>query len=280
MFNPVGQIVGQMNAVAQRARRHAGAGDGVRRGGRAPAGTDRLKIPPAGWAAGPSETCEAVARDDPLSVQANVETEGADNRAASPWPSLTTSRAYDVPRSAPRLSRPGVPRQRRRAPDPHPGGVSATAARLRAGARPRHDRVLRLGAPRPRRTARALLRRRARARPPGDRMVARDRVARAALPGLQRRRPRDHGGGEPRRERRRRMLDRPQHRPAARAASECVHHAGSELRVSLLLHAQALVRAPRPRHRRLSRRLRHARRAVRDPDALPDGQAASGRSWC
>src|SRR5262249_42022312 len=40
-----------------------------------------------------------------------------------------------------------------------------------------------------------------------------------------------------------------------------------------LLHAKALVRAPGPRHRRLSWRLRHARRAVRDPDALPDPQA-------
>src|SRR5207249_2091692 len=54
---------------------------------------------------------------------------------------------------------------------------------------------------------------------------------------------------------------------------EPLHHARPRVRVPLLLHAQALVRPPRARHGCLSRRLRHARRAVRDPDALPDPEA-------
>ena len=45
------------------------------------------------------------------------------------------------------------------------------------------------------------------------------------------------------------------------------------LRVPLLLHAQAVVRASRARAGRLPRRLRHARRAHRDPDARADAQA-------
>src|SRR5690606_38966827 len=67
--------------------------------------------------------------------------------------------------------------------------------------------------------------------------------------------------------------DRAQYRLASRAAAESVYLARSWLRVSLLLHAQAVVRAPRVRDGGLSRRVRHARRSLRDPDALADAQA-------
>ena len=46
-----------------------------------------------------------------------------------------------------------------------------------------------------------------------------------------------------------------------------------QLRVSLLLHAQVLVRLPGEGAGDLSRRLRHVRRAVRSPHAHPDRQA-------
>ena len=65
-------------------------------------------------------------------------------------------------------------------------------------------------------------------------------------------------------------VHRSQHRAAARAAAQPVHLARAGVRVPLLLHAQALVCTPRPRAGRVSRRLRHARRADGDPDADAD----------
>ena len=52
---------------------------------------------------------------------------------------------------------------------------------------------------------------------------------------------------------------------------------GAVVRVPLLLHAQAVVRAPGARARGVSRRLRHAGRADRDPDARADPRSSTGR---
>ena len=70
---------------------------------------------------------------------------------------------------------------------------------------------------------------------------------------------------------------RPQHRLAARAAAQSVHHARAVVRVPLLLHAQALVRASGARAGRVPGRLRHARRVDRDPDADADAKARPPR---
>ena len=166
----------------------------------------------------------------------------------------------------------GLRRQRRRPAAAHPGRVPRAAAPLPRAADPGHGRVLRIGAHHARRSPRPLLRRGARARPPADGMVERA-ARRSPLRRLLGRRRRHHGGGQPGRAGRRRPDHRPQHRAAERAASQPVHLARPRVRVPLLLHAQALVLAPRARARRLSRRLRHARRAVRDADAHPDAQA-------
>ena len=72
---------------------------------------------------------------------------------------------------------------------------------------------------------------------------------------------RAHGGGEPGRPRQRGALDRPQHRAALRGGDQPVRRPPAE--VPLLLHAQGHVRPLRQLVRGLSRRLRHARRAVR-----------------
>ena len=120
--------------------------------------------------------------------------------------------------------------------------------------------------------ARRVLRGGPRARAPGHRVVGGAREPGASLPRLHRRRPRDHGGGQPRRAGGRRPHDRPQHRPAARAAAEPLHHPRTLVRVPLLLHAQAVVRLPRARHHRVPRRLRHPGRAVRVPDPVADRQ--------
>ena len=72
----------------------------------------------------------------------------------------------------------------------------------------------------------------------------------------------------------RRVADhRTQHRPAARAAAQSLHHARAIVRVPLLLHAQAVVRPSGARAGGLSRWLRHARRAAGNPDPRADPQA-------
>ena len=95
----------------------------------------------------------------------------------------------------------------------------------------------------------------------------------APLRDLLRRRPRHHGGGQPRGDRARRRPDRrPRHQPAHRGEPEPVHHPRAPVRVPLLLHAQALVRLSRLRPRRLPRRLRHHGRALRGPHPGADPQ--------
>ena len=76
----------------------------------------------------------------------------------------------------------------------------------------------------------------------------------------------------------RRPLDRLQHRAAARAGAEPLREPLD--RLPLLLRAQDDVRQVLGGVRRLPRRLRHARRAVRGADADPDrqGQALPGRA--
>src|SRR5262249_33341168 len=187
--------------------------------------------------------------------------------------SSDTMPRHDGPRSQARIQGRGVPRQRRGAAAAHPRRVSPAPARVRAAARSRHHCVLRVRPAARRGTPRALLRRGARAGTTGDRVVALHSLAGVPLPRLQRWRRQHNGSRESRRGRRGRAHDRAQHRPPERAASEPVHHARSRLPVSLLLHAQALVRASRARHRRLPGRVRDARRAVRDSHPLSDPQA-------
>ena len=102
-------------------------------------------------------------------------------------------------------------------------------------------------------------------------------VARRPTPPLRRllgRRPRHHGGGQPRRA----------SKPAARSIGLNIRlpfeqapnryiTEGLHLRVPLLLHAEVLVRLPGEGAGRLPRRVRHAGRDVRDPDAGADRQA-------
>ena len=83
---------------------------------------------------------------------------------------------------------------------------------------------------------------------------------------------RHHGGGQPRRFGGRRALDRLQHPPAARAGAQRLLDAGADLPLPLLRHAEDASRDARQRAGRLSRRLRHAGRAVRDPHPAPDRQ--------
>ena len=65
---------------------------------------------------------------------------------------------------------------------------------------------------------------------------------------------------------------RPEHRAAARAGAQPVHHARAVLPVPLLRAAQDALRDARDRAGVLPRRLRHARRVVRDDDAGADRQ--------
>ena len=67
--------------------------------------------------------------------------------------------------------------------------------------------------------------------------------------------------------------DRAQHPAAVRAGCEPLHHRRTALRVPLLLHAEVLVRVPGEGAGDLPRRVRHARRAVRDSHARADRQA-------
>ena len=82
--------------------------------------------------------------------------------------------------------------------------------------------------------------------------------------------PRDHGSREQGREARGRPQHRLQHRAAVRAGREPVRRYGREL--PLLLRAEDDVHQVQRGVRHLSRRLRHARRAVRGDHADPDGE--------
>ena len=107
-------------------------------------------------------------------------------------------------------------------------------------------------------------------RRPALRALTRDRAGdrRGRVRGDHRRRARAHGGGQPRRPRRRRDLGRAQHPAPARAGDEPLRRHRPHLR--LLLHPQAHVRPLLALDRRAARRLRHARRAVRGDDPDPD----------
>ena len=186
---------------------------------------------------------------------------------------------------------PGLPRERRSAADPHPVRVPRAAPAIQGTEDSGHGGVLRIGArgqPRARRAragdaARARRARRGRAlsRPSCRRRARRSSgrdttrtraswrgcstawsadaaVGEPPVRGDVGRRPRHHGGGEPRRARGRRQDDRPEHPPAVRAGREPVHHRRTALRVPLLLHAQVLVCVPREGAGDLSRRFRHA----------------------
>ena len=94
----------------------------------------------------------------------------------------------------------------------------------------------------------------------------------APVRGLLGRRAGHHGGGQPRRGRRRGQDRRAEHRAAVRAVSQPLHHAGTELRIPLLLHAQVLVRVPGQGAGGVSRRLRHAGRDDGTADAHADAE--------
>src|SRR6185369_973334 len=92
------------------------------------------------------------------------------------------------------------------------------------------------------------------------------------------RRTRHHGSRQPRRPRSRRQDDRTQYPLALRAVSEPLHHTRAEFRISLLLHAQVLVRVFGQGTGDLPRWLRHAGRAFRDPYAGADPEAGEKSS--
>ena len=94
-----------------------------------------------------------------------------------------------------------------------------------------------------------------------------------------RRRPRHHGSGKPGRLRRGRQERGLQHPAPARAVAERLHHAVALLPIPLLRHPQDAPPSARQGARRVSGRLRHARRAFRDAHAHPDreDEARAGR---
>jgi hypothetical protein len=118
----------------------------------------------------------------------------------------------------------------------------------------------------------------AKARPDHD--GALDRLGSPARRDRDRRRPRRDGGGKPGRGRGRGRVHRAQHRAAARATAERLCHAGPVLQLPLLRYSQDALPDAGPGSRGLPRRLRDARRAVRDADAGPDGPDAAVPSCC
>ena len=121
--------------------------------------------------------------------------------------------------------------------------------------------------------------------PPGHPRVRRTRARkrrkarRGRLRDHHRRRPGGHGGGQPRRSRRPAS-------PRSASTSSCrTSRRSNQLRrrradVPLLLRAQGDVRPLRERVRRLPRRLRDARRAVRGGDAAPDARRSATSRSC
>ena len=206
-------------------------------------------------------------------------------------PAIITDKVAGYVAAAAGVPASGVPRERRGAPDSDPRRVSRTAC---GASRIRRSRTPSCSSDRPASTAAsapsarcgrcgraacsdadehyeaeltkiaqggrvgALLRGSARAGAAADDLEPDAAVGEPPLRGDLGRRPRHHGGREPRRARGRRQDHRPQHPPAVRAGREPVHHRGPALRVPLLLHAEVLVRVPRQGAGHLPRRLRHA----------------------
>ena len=138
----------------------------------------------------------------------------------------------------------------------------------------RDDRVLRIGENYSGRPARTLLPGCARAGATDHGLVEGSSLECSPLRRLLGRRSRYHGGGKSRRVGSGRKDDRAEHRIAARAAAQSVHHARAIFSVSLFFHAQVVVRASRAGAGGFSRRLRHARR--NDGDTDPAANAKTG----
>jgi hypothetical protein len=119
----------------------------------------------------------------------------------------------------------------------------------------------------------APLRRGAAARPDHDRTL--HRLGPPAGRDRHGRRAGGDGGGQPRGGRGGRRVHRAEHRAAARAAAQRLRHAGPVLQLPLLRHPQDALPDAGAGRRGLPRRVRHARRAVRDADAGADGADAA-----
>ena len=192
-----------------------------------------------------------AARDHRIPETAGAAEARCDNwKSGSPnWKQIAERRRSHAASRTAAAASPTRTRSSWTAPDARPLRILSEylepLAHFRRREDPRHDRVLRLGAHRARtaRWARYYDEARELARLLTEWSDTLPQPH-AALRGLHRRRAGHHGGGQPRRARRRRQDHRAEHRPALRAVPQSVHHAGAELRVPLLLHAQVLVRVP------------------------------------
>ena len=304
-------LAGQAAAVHERRARGARAAlhraGGQRRQGRAAGAQVRGGAAPRARASAQRFDAHRHRRSREGNVGAHLASDGrraascADSRAstsatayASSCSAPTSSAASSTSRSvtgetvrshrpdsaiAARLQERGIPRQRRRAPAAHPRRIPGADARA-SSASSICDTIVFFGSARIAADG-PLGRYYDEARELARLVTAWSKslpVARAPLRRLHRRRRRASWRRPTAARRGRRPDHRAQHRPAARAAAESLHHAGAVVRVPLLLHAQALVRAPGARAGRVPRRLRHARRVDRNPDADADAQARAADS--
>src|SRR2546426_717009 len=198
------------------------------------------------------------------------------------------------------LSGSGIPQQQGRPRPAHPVGVSRTQEPLRPPQGRRHHRVHGLGAHQVARVRRGVgaqgeerqgpgagadgaqdvrvLRSRPRARDPPHHVVEGARPRGAPLRRVHRRRPRNHGGRQPRRGRGEGPERGAHHLHPGGGIRQPLRHARALLPLPLLLHAQVLVRVPGQGGHRVSGRLRNARRAVRAADAGADAQDAQAHA--
>ena len=197
---------------------------------------------------------------------------------------------------------PAVPEQPGRAGAAHYVGICGAAGALSPRADSGHGGVLWLGAlsqsggcepghgtgkfrrgRKPGKVAgggeqRTLLRRLAADGLPSVRVGGNHSRAAAALCSHHRRRAGNYGSGQPWGARGRIEDYRVEHQAAVRAESESLHHAGAEFRVSLLLHAQVLVRVSGQGAGDFSRRIRNPGRTVRNPYPGADPEAGQENS--